>query len=51
MQSSSIQVDQNKFQFKQNTFNENYAGAKASIVQLTNIRRIHIDSDTYTLNS
>ena len=51
MLSSSIQVDQNKFQFKQNTFNENYAGAKASIVQLTNIRRIHIDSDTYTLNS
>ena len=50
MSSSSVQIDLNKFLLKQNTYNENFAGAQASIVKLTNIRRIHIDSDTYINN-
>ena len=50
MSSSLVQVDLNKFLLKQNTYNENFAGAQASIVKLANIRRIHIDSDTYINN-
>ena len=50
MSSSSVQIDLNKFLLKQNTYNENFAGAQASIVKLVNIRRIHIDSDTYINN-
>ena len=50
MSSSLVQIDLNKFLLKQNTYNENFAGAQASIVKLTNIRRIHIDSDTYINN-
>ena len=50
MSSSLIQIDLNKFLLKKNTYNENFAGAQASIIKLTNIRRIHIDSDTYINN-
>lgn len=50
MSSSSVQVDLNKFLLQQNTYNENFAGAQASIVRLMSIRRIHIDSDTYINN-
>ena len=50
MSSSSVQVDLNKFLLKQNTYNENFAGAQASIVKLSSIRRIHIDSDVYINN-
>ena len=50
MSSSSAEIDLNKFLLKQNTYNENFSGAQASIVKLANIRRIHIDSDTYINN-
>ena len=40
----------NKFLLKENTFEENYAGVKAGIVDIHNIRRLHIQGDTYTKN-
>ena len=48
--SSSIPIDLNKFLMTNNTFDENFAGFKAGVVELINIRKIHIISDSFVNN-
>ena len=48
---SNILIDSNKFMMTNNIFDQNFAGMKSNIVELINIRRLFIDSDTYTANS
>ena len=50
MPSSLVSMDKNKFHLKSNTYTENYAGQKTSIVDLRGIRRVYITSDTYKDN-
>lgn len=48
--SSSETIDMNKFMLKENTYEQNFAGLKTGIVDIQNIRRLHIQGDTYTKN-
>ena len=48
---SLISIDTNKFMMTNNIFNQNFAGMQSDIVELINIRRLFIVSDTYTANT
>ena len=48
---SLISIDTNKFIMTNNIFNQNFAGMQSDIVELINIRRLFIVSDTYTANT
>ena len=48
--SSSITIDTNNFLMTNNVFNQNFAGMQSDIVELTNIRKINIVSDSYINN-
>lgn len=48
--SSGESIDQNKFLLKGNMYDENFAGAQAGIVEVVNVRRLHIQSDSFVNN-
>ena len=47
---TSVTIDAEKFMLKDNTYNENYAGAEAAIVSVQGFRRVHMSGDTYIDN-
>ena len=47
---TSVTIDAEKFMLKDNTYNENYAGAEAAIVSVQGFRRVHMSGDTYIGN-
>jgi hypothetical protein len=44
-------MDKNKLMLKSNSYNENFSGQNAPVVQLRGIRKVYIDDDTYTGNA
>ena len=50
LHSSLIPIDLNKFLMTNNIFDENFAGSQAGVVELINIRKIDIVSDSYINN-
>ena len=47
---TSVTIDAEKFMLKDNTYNENYAGAEAAIVSVQGFIRVHMSGDTYIDN-
>ena len=48
--SSSVSIDSNQYLMTNNIFDQNYAGLQSEVVELINIRRINIVSDSYINN-
>jgi hypothetical protein len=47
---STVTIDKNKFLLKGNTYSENYSGTNCAINYIKNLKRIHMDSETYIGN-
>ena len=48
---SGNSIDSNKFLLKSNTYTENFSGQGSGLIYIRGVRRLHMESETFTSNS